>query len=496
MVLGYKASVIISIVAAFLAAAPARAAARPSVGPEIDRSVVRIFTVFRKPDFYQPWQMMPQDSLSGSGCIIKGRRILTNAHVVSDQVFVQVRRAGDANRYTARVEFVAHDSELALLSVEDPAFFEGAKELELGELPDQRDTVEVYGFPEGGDDLSVTKGVVSRIEVTPYTHSDRELLTIQTDAAINPGNSGGPMIQEGKLVGVSFQMDAEAEGVGYAVPAPVIQRFLRDVENKRYDGIPDLGIRWQALENRALREWLRMRPGETGVRVSTVVHGGSADGVLRIDDVITSIDGVRIFDDGTVQFRRSERVLFSHLIFMHQADEKARLTIVREGKPLDVEIALETTGSLVAGPTYGARPRYYVYAGFVFTPLTRNFVGNWEWNEVPDSFRAYVNFGLPSAGRRELIVLAHVLPHAVNAGYHDFRGIVIDRVNGRGIGSLEDLIDAFRHPQGRFHVIETDPFTDFGGRMVLDAAEADKASPEILATFGIPSDRYLASAQR
>ncbi|MCX5790430.1 MAG: trypsin-like peptidase domain-containing protein [Elusimicrobia bacterium] len=455
--------------------------------------MVRIFTVFRKPDYYQPWQMTAQDSLSGAGCIIKGRRILTNAHVVSDQVFVQVRRAGDANRYTARVQFVAHDSELALLTVDEPAFFEGSKELELGELPDQRDAVEVYGFPEGGDDLSVTKGVVSRIEVTPYTHSDRDLLTIQTDAAINPGNSGGPMIQDGKLVGVSFQMDAEAEGVGYAVPAPVVQRFLKDVDNGRYAGIPDLGIRWQAVENRALREWLGMEPGETGVRVSTVVHGGSADGVLQADDVLTSIDGTRIFDDGTVPFRRSERVLFSHLIVMHQTGEKARLGVVRAGKARQVEVTLKPTEALVPGPAYGSRPRYFVYAGLVFTPLTRNFLTNWEWNDVPDSFRTYLDFGVPTAGRREVVVLAHVLPHAVNAGYHDFRGIVVDRVNGRVIGRLDDLLEAFRHPQGRFHVIETDPVTDFGGRIVLDAAAAEKASPEILATFGIPNDRYLVS---
>lgn len=471
-------------------------AAPKAKAPQVEKAVVRIFTVFRKPDFYQPWQMAPQDSSSGSGCLIAGGRILTNAHVVSDQVFVQVRRAGEAARYTARVEFVGHDSELALLKVDDPEFYKGTATLELGELPEQRDTVEVYGFPDGGDDLSVTKGVVSRIEVTQYTHSGRDLLTIQTDAAINAGNSGGPMVLGGRLAGVSFQMDTNAENVGYAVPAPVIRRFLRDVEDGRYDGIPELGVRWQAIENRALREWAGLRPGLTGVRVSTVAFGGSAYGLLRAGDVLTAIDGTKLSDDGTVPFRKSERVLFSHLVFQHEAGEEAKIDLVRGGAPMTVKVPLRPSPPLVSGPTYGTRPKYLVYAGLVFTPLTRNYVDNWEWNDVPTSFKFYVEFGVPTARRRELIVLAHVLPHSVNTGYHDFRGLMIDRVNGRTIGSLEDLAGALSTPEGRYHVIETDPLTDFGGRIVLDAAEAERASGEILATFGIPADRHLGAPAR
>ncbi|MBI4676806.1 MAG: serine protease [Elusimicrobia bacterium] len=202
-----------------------------------NKSVVRIFVSTQKPDFYQPWQMGAPDSVSGSGCIIAGSRIMTNAHVVSDQIFIQVRKAGDPRRYNAKVEFVAHDAELALLKVEDPSFFKGTRSLELGDLPRQRDAATVYGFPEGGEELSITEGIISRIEVTAYSHSGRYLLTLQTDAAINPGNSGGPMVKDGKLIGVSFQSFSSGENIGYAVPAPLIRRFLDDVADGSYDGI-------------------------------------------------------------------------------------------------------------------------------------------------------------------------------------------------------------------------------------------------------------------
>ena len=63
-----------------------------------------------------------------------------------------------------------------------------------------------YGFPAGGEQISYTRGVVSRIEVEGYVHiGNRAFLAVQTDAAINPGNSGGPVIQDDKVVGVAFE---------------------------------------------------------------------------------------------------------------------------------------------------------------------------------------------------------------------------------------------------------------------------------------------------
>ncbi|HET8646764.1 MAG TPA: trypsin-like peptidase domain-containing protein, partial [Vicinamibacteria bacterium] len=100
----------------------------------IARSVVKIYTTYRQPDFYQPWQMAAEGSLSGSGCIIEGRRVLTNAHVVANSVFVQVRKSGDPGRYAAEVEFIGNDTELAVLRVRDKAFFEDAPPLPLGDL--------------------------------------------------------------------------------------------------------------------------------------------------------------------------------------------------------------------------------------------------------------------------------------------------------------------------------------------------------------------------
>ena len=80
-------------------------------------------------------------------------------------------------------------------------------------LPLLRDKVFVLGFPIGGDELSITEGVVSRIEAQSYSHSHARALAVTVDAAINSGNSGGPVVSQdtGEVVGVAFQGYAGSE---------------------------------------------------------------------------------------------------------------------------------------------------------------------------------------------------------------------------------------------------------------------------------------------
>lgn len=465
------------------------AAASDRQGEREARSVVHISVFSRRPNLTQPWQMSPEESAVGSGCLIAGGRILTNAHVVSGHVYLQVRKAGDPKKYAAEVEFTAHDSELAVLKVKDPAFYSGTEPLVLGGLPRQRDRVLAYGFPVGGEDLSVTEGIVSRIEVTDYAHSGRGLLTIQTDAAINPGNSGGPALLDGKLIGVTFQYDEKAQNTGYIVPAPVIERFLKDIEDGRYDGVPDLGIRYQTLENEALREFSGLGPKQTGIRVSTAAYGSSAWGVLESGDVLSRIDGVPVADDGSVPLRGDQRVLFTHLFSMRQIGEKARLSALRRGAALELEAPMRPILSLVGEPLYDARPSYLIYGGLVFMPMTRDLFSEEKEEEIPSELRYYLDYGLPSSERRQLILLSKVLPHDINAGYQDFHNVAVERVNGQAVGDMKDLVRALSRPQGRFLVVETDGLSSPGGLIVLDARKAEQANADILKTYGIEKDR-------
>jgi S1-C subfamily serine protease len=461
----------------------------------LKKSVVKIFTVTNRPNYYQPWVLGYQYNASGSGCILPGGRILTNAHVVSDQVFLQVMKAGDTKKYTAQVEYVDHDREVAVLKVKDPEFFTGTNPIVFGELPSQRDKVAVYGFPIGGDELSITEGVVSRIEVQRYVHSQRSFLTLQTDAAINPGNSGGPAFKGGRMVGIAFQAfsGAEAQSTGYIVPISIIQRSLKDKESGDFQGAPSLGFFWQKMESPSLREYYKMKPGQTGILVTRIFFDSPGSHVLKEQDVILSIAGVKIANNGTVPYRDGERLNFSYITSQYQMGQKLDLVVLRNGKPETLSLKLKPYDQLVEGPQYDTRPPYYIFAGLVFLPLNDNYLSLWKAGTAPSMLTNFADNEMASEKRKRVVIINEVLPHDINVGYHQLKQAVVTRINDRPISELKDVIEAFKHPKGKFHVLELDhPMGDgdnFGNWVVLEAKDAEKATKEILKSFGIDNDR-------
>jgi len=259
-------------------------------------SVVKIYITAQRPDYSMPWQSLQPGSGSGSGFIIDKRRILTNAHVVSDARFLQVQKDGDSQRYPAKVAFIGHDCDLALLTVDDITFFEGTKGVRFSDsLPALNNEVTVLGYPTGGSRLSITRGVVSRIDYSIYSHSGADQhLVIQVDAAINPGNSGGPIVFKGKVTGLAFQGLMFAENIGYGIPIPVIRHFLDDISDDKYDGYPELGAAYLETTNPALCRDLGMPPNKSGIVIYYLDPFGSALGCLKPRDVLFSIDGYKI----------------------------------------------------------------------------------------------------------------------------------------------------------------------------------------------------------
>src|SRR6185369_16810016 len=126
-----------------------------------EKSVIQITTFSQQPVWDAPWRFDAVRKSSGSGFVIRGKRIMTNAHVVSWARQILVHRFQDPRPFVARVAFIGHDCDLALLEIDDDRFFNGLEALEIGELPQVRSTVVTYGYPAGGEQISYTKGVVS-----------------------------------------------------------------------------------------------------------------------------------------------------------------------------------------------------------------------------------------------------------------------------------------------------------------------------------------------
>jgi S1-C subfamily serine protease len=458
---------------------------------DIRDSIVKIFCVSNSPDYDNPWNRRGPIRGYGSGCVIEGNRILTNAHVVSDHTFLQVQINGQAVKYNARVAFISHDADLALLTVDDPSFFNGVTALDLGELPQVMDKVVVYGFPEGGDTLSTTTGVISRIEHRPYAHSFKNLLAVQIDAAINPGNSGGPAIVDNEIVGIVMQQRKNFENIGYIVPATIVNHFLDDVRDGEYDGFPRIGISTQKLGNKNLKNMYGLTDSQTGVLVTSVIPGMLPADALIVGDILASVDNHPIADDGTVAFRRNERTSFYHFIQSHQYGDVLKLTVIREGQERPVELRLDkglADHSYVSTCEYDAKPKYYIYGGLVFCPLTLNYLRTWkDWEtNSPSNLLNYLVNENPSEVNEEVVVMIKVLESDINVGYNEYANQRIVKVNGREVINLKQMISSIE-AQGDtpFMVFETER----GEQLVLDNRRALAEHDEILRLYGVVQDR-------
>ncbi|KAL9324645.1 hypothetical protein ACSQ67_009502 [Phaseolus vulgaris] len=450
-------------------------------------SVVKVFTVSCSPNYLLPWQNKSQRETTGSGFVIFGRKILTNAHVVADHTFVLVRKHGCPTKYRAEVKAVGHECDLAILTIESEEFWDGMSSLELGDVPFLQEAVAVVGYPQGGDNISVTKGVVSRVEPTQYVHGASQLMAIQIDAAINPGNSGGPAIMSNKVAGVAFQNLSGAENIGYIIPVPVIKHFISGVEeNGKYIGFCSLGLSCQTTENVHLRNHFSMRPDMTGVIVSKINPLSDAYKILKKDDIILSFDGVLLANDGTVPFRNRERITFDHLVSMKKPNEKAIVRVLRDGQEHELSIILRPIQPLVPVHQFDKLPSYYIFAGLVFVTLTQPYLHEYgeDWyNTSPRRLCERALRELPKKANQQLVILSQVLMDDINAGYERLAELQVLKVNGTEIDNLEHLRQLVQNCNAEFLRIDLDD----DRVIVLNYEMAKIATSSILKRHRIPS---------
>jgi len=450
------------------------------------QAIVKIYTVSKVPNYLEPWASSIRRS-SGSGAIISGNRILTNAHVVANNTFIEVQRYGERKRYQAKVLSVSHQADMALLEVEDKQFFDGVDALELGELPTIEQKVVVYGFPMGGKTLSATTGVVSRIEHHRYAHSGESFLAVQVDAAVNPGNSGGPALTDGKIVGVVMQNLSKSQNIGYLVPVTMIKHFLEDIKDGKYDGFADLGLTTQKMENPTIKSFYHLDDNTTGNFVANLVYNTSLQGVVKKGDIITAIDGHKIEDDSTVEFREHEYTSFHHFVDQHQLGEKISLDIVRDRKRMKVEARLDYIADdllLVKTTEYDMMPRYFIYGGYVFSPLSRNLLRRSSQNKL--ALRHFAT-QWPKEEKKEVVVLLKVLAAELNRGNYSFALWPIEKLNGKTFDSFDSFYQMVRDFDGDFLVLEDED----GARVIINREEALSQQPNILKKYNIEFDRSV-----
>ena len=448
-------------------------------------AVVKLEVTTAKPDIYCPW-ITRTGGGTGSGVVIDKGRILTCAHCVTDACYIRVRKHNEDMLYHGSVQFVDNDADLALVGVDDPAFMAGITPMEIGETPHVQDDVLAVGYPRGGEDISYTRGIVSRIEDIRYSHGHTYLLGIQVDAAINPGNSGGPVLdmKSGKVAGIAFQGlgKEEGESLGYIIPPDIIRHFLVDIRDGRVDGFSDFLFSKDQMESPAKRRYYKMGSGRTGVIVEDVAPVLGKDSI-RTDDIILEVDGYKVSNNGRIRLKGGEPRSLYYPMYIRQIGEKIPVKVYRDGAVVETFITAAKRNMRLRRWMYDTRPDYFVYGGFVFTTISYDYIVRSEATFHDDIIKEKDFDG------DEAVAISFCFADTGIEGYIGCNKSLVRNVNGVKVRNLRHLVELVDSCKSGFVCFGLDRDDEWDTKVIVDAKEMREATVRVMKRNQIPADR-------
>jgi S1-C subfamily serine protease len=464
----------------------------PTAAAAPEETVVKVFAAIRFPNPAQPWAKVPPAQTSGSGVIIEGKRILTNAHLVEYGTEVTVQHGQGGEKVDATVQALNLEVDLAILTVNDKKFFDKRAALpRAAGLPRIQDRVAIYGFPIGGNDLSVTKGEVSRIEYGTYGRGIGPV--IQVSAGINPGNSGGPAVVDGKMIGLVVSRVQLAQNIGLVIPNEEIEIFLDNLKGGGQGGKPTLAsqLMVQRLENKALRRKFKIDDAVRGILVQSALPY-KANSPVKPFDVLTKVGDFPIDNSGMVQLKNGMRASFLYLVPKLARDDAVPVTVWRQGKHVVASLPVTTQDNRLVRSYTGEPLSYFIHGPLVFAPGMSEDVSVYAQMN-----RTFYLDNSPLVTRRDdlvrfpgeqlVVVSTRMFAHSITKGYADPVGKVVKDVNGISVKNLRHLVETIRDCKDEFLTFD---FADnFSETLVFDRAEMEKATADILDDNGIDAKK-------
>lgn len=272
---------------------------------------------------------VPPATSVGSGFLISSNGyIVTNDHVIEGASSIQVAVNGYARAFQAKLVGASFALDLAVLRIQAPR---PLPTLPLGNSNNARvgQWDIAIGNPYGLSN-TLTVGVISA-EGRPLTIGNRNYQDLlQTDAPINPGNSGGPLLNlGGQVIGINTAVQANGQGLGFAIPINTARAVLGDLLTKGYVPHPWLGVSVSSDSTAAAAQY-GLSVDQGAIVVQVIGHGPASKAGLKAGDVITTVNGT---------------VITSAQALVNQVETRAAgavvtLTVVRGHKTLTLHVTL------------------------------------------------------------------------------------------------------------------------------------------------------------
>ncbi|TFH41989.1 MAG: hypothetical protein E4G96_04390 [Chrysiogenales bacterium] len=355
--------------------------------------VVDIIVTSQKHDYASPWQKGQIGRTKAAGCVIEGNRIVTSSYAIADHVLLEVLKKGESRKYTAHAVINDYHTGLAILSVRDEGFFVGLKPADLSTADRMIGrSARVYAW----DSLSSMKEYTAELANSSlrFFEPNCGILMHEFSTSMNDGGNGVPVFVDGNLAGISTGLNSETKTL-YVISVEVLRRMRRDSDDGNYEGVPFFWIDSADIQsNKNLRDYYGMTDGEGGVLITEVPAGSSGSDVLKANDIVLSVDGT-ILDDNGMYDSPYGKLNYIGLIQMNRfVGESVSMKILRGGKRMQVGFKLRPVPLRcchIPLLSYGPTPLYVIFGGLVFQELTIGYLEAFgdEWKQRADKRLLY-----------------------------------------------------------------------------------------------------------
>ena len=445
---------------------------------EPSNSLMLVHATLQEYDPMQPWQKQNPRQSRSIGVYMGEGRVLTVARVVRDATYVELLLPDASRTVPARVLRFDEDMNLALLTVaheEDASIFDTRIPLPLGEALNRGDKATYAGLINGVEPVHVN------LEAENVSGDQVPLMVMRAERPLPEGQTVGvPVVRGDKLsaLGTAYK---KQEHLMQVVNAELIQRFL----TQEKPGVPVVGVQLAPLDDPVFRQYLKLDAAANGMYISKVLPGSAAEAAgVKEGDVLTSVEGMPVDNQGRCNHPRYGLHHVAVLMRgMKDAGQEIMLGISRAGESLQLAVKLDRAAvenALFRPQQVGAQPRYIMWGGLLFQPLTSTYM-----NEVRTRSNGMLPLELQmlqdqeaemlEAGCTEAVGLTFVVPTAATQGYEELRFSRLVAVNGKPVNCFAEL-PALLDEQTENGIVRLEfnkpPYTIYVDRVAADAVNA------------------------
>lgn len=455
-------------------------------------SVIRVTVTSQGYHFHRPWQQRRPVTQTAIGAIVPGGRVLVTAMLVVNHRYIELETIDTQEKQPAEVAVVDYEANLALLKPVNEAFLAGRRPLTLAKQILPGDNLAIWQVKPDGDVLPAT-GQVTSIELSAYT-SNNFFLAYRLNNALQYAfnNRTLPVVKGAQLAGLVLRYNADSQSPE-VIAVPVIRHFLEDTDQDAYRGFPRAGFHYGPALDPQLRRYIGLPEDQTGIYVQKVIKGGPADQAgLEAGDVITRLGDFRVSNTGQYDHPQYGKTSLVHLIrTVYQVGDSVPFQVFRKDQLMTLNVRLnhrKPDEYLVPPYIIDRPPDYLIMGGLVFQELSVSYLreyGN-EWALRAPIHLLFYNQNqdyLNGDHREKIVIISNVIPTPFTIGYENLTDLVVEKVNGRPIGKLSDVVQAFNTAIKGFHKIEVEQHPRV---LFLDPQEIPRIHQVIRERYRIP----------